>query len=98
MAGSHSQPLAATVILSDDQLMFRGEEITVILKANVTSRVVSCCRWRLLELLCWQRPRARFSLYMKHITVVLSDGWEKGGYSMLVKHSQLHIRFTEGCF
>lgn len=79
MAGSHSQPLAAIVILSDDQLVFGGEEITVILKANVAPRAVSCCRWRVLELLCWQRLRAKFSLYVKHIAVILSDGWEKGG-------------------
>lgn len=39
--------LAAIVILSDDQLLFRGEEITTLLKANVASRAVSCCKWGL---------------------------------------------------
>ena len=36
--------LAAIVILSDDQLLFRGEETTILLKANVASRAVSCCK------------------------------------------------------
>lgn len=36
--------LAAIVHLSDDQLLFRSEEIIILFKANVASRAAFCCK------------------------------------------------------